>query len=85
MLSATDFNWGAKSGWFWLGIGIFCVSYTFLRVPETKDRTYLEIDRMFEEGVPARKFKATRYGSKSCLRSVCLVADVACQAILTYQ
>jgi SP family general alpha glucoside:H+ symporter-like MFS transporter len=69
MLSPTDFDWGAKSGWFWLGAGIFCVSYTFFRVPETKDRTYLEIDRMFEEGVSARKFKATRYESKLLLDS----------------
>jgi hypothetical protein len=27
----------------------------------SKDRTYLEIDRMFLEGVPARKFKQTRF------------------------
>jgi hypothetical protein len=59
------FNWGAKSGWFWFGIGLFCVGYTFFRVPETKDRTYLELDKLFQDRVPARKFRATKLDRES--------------------
>ena len=33
-----------------------CV-YLYFCLPELKGRTYLEIQEMFQEGVPARKFK----------------------------
>jgi hypothetical protein len=33
-------------------------------LPETKDRTFGEIDLLFEHGVPARKFKYTKVDRK---------------------
>jgi SP family general alpha glucoside:H+ symporter-like MFS transporter len=66
-IAPTDsqaFNWGAKSGWFWFGIGFFCFTYTFFRVPETKDRQYLELDQLFADGVSARKFSSTKLDSE---------------------
>lgn len=33
--------------------------YSFSRLPETKDRTFEELDVLFEKRVPARKFAST--------------------------
>jgi len=54
--SKTAWNWGAKVGWYWLGIDAVALVYTFFRIPETKDRTFLELDWLFFQRVPARKF-----------------------------
>ena len=53
----TAWNWGAKVGWYWLGIDIVAIIYTYFRIPETKDRTFLELDYLFGQRVPARKFR----------------------------
>ncbi|GES64123.1 MFS alpha-glucoside transporter [Aspergillus terreus] len=60
MLSSTAWNWGAKAGLFYAGTNLTCNIWCWFRLPETKDRTFGEIDLLFENGVPARKFKDTR-------------------------
>jgi SP family general alpha glucoside:H+ symporter-like MFS transporter len=57
MLNPTAWNWGAKSGFFFAGTCFICCVWTFFRLPEPKGRTYAELDLLFEEGWPARKFK----------------------------
>jgi SP family general alpha glucoside:H+ symporter-like MFS transporter len=58
-LTTTAWNWGAKSAFFWAG-SCFCLfAWTFFRLPEPKGRTYAELDVLFEQRVPARKFKTT--------------------------
>jgi len=47
---------------FWAGMTVLCITWTYFRLPETKDFTFAEIDRLFEQGVPARKF--TEYRGK---------------------
>ncbi|KAG7285762.1 hypothetical protein NEMBOFW57_008056 [Staphylotrichum longicolle] len=59
MLNPTEWNWGAKSGFFWAGACFVCAVWTFFRLPEPKGRTYGELDVLFENGVSARKFKST--------------------------
>ena len=59
MLNPTAWNWRAKSGFFWAGTGFLCLVWTYFRVPEPKDRTYAELDLLFEQKVSARKFKST--------------------------
>jgi len=59
MLNPTEWNWGAKSGFFWAGACFCCAVWTFFRLPEPKGRTYGELDVLFESGVSARKFKST--------------------------
>ena len=59
MLNPTAWNWGAKTGFFWAGITFLCFVWTFFRLPEPKDRTYAELDALFEMKVPARKFSST--------------------------
>lgn len=60
MLSATSWNWGAKAGFFYAGTNLLCLTWCWFRLPETKDRTFGEIDLLFENHVPARKFKYTK-------------------------
>jgi SP family general alpha glucoside:H+ symporter-like MFS transporter len=60
MLSPTSWNWGPKSGLFWAGSAGLSTLYCFLRLPETKQRSYGELDLMFEKGIPAWRFKGTK-------------------------
>lgn len=47
MLSAQAWDWGALCGFFWLGTNLISITYCFFRLPETKDRTYGELDVLF--------------------------------------
>jgi SP family general alpha glucoside:H+ symporter-like MFS transporter len=59
MLNPSAWNWGAKIGYFWAGSCLLCFLWAFFRLPEPKGRTYAELDLLFEQGVPARRFSAT--------------------------
>ncbi|KAL1595831.1 hypothetical protein SLS60_009521 [Paraconiothyrium brasiliense] len=59
MLNPSAWHWGAKSAFFWAGTCFLCLVWTFFRLPEPKGRTYGELDILFEQRVPARKFKET--------------------------
>ncbi|KAF4959243.1 hypothetical protein FSARC_10759 [Fusarium sarcochroum] len=59
MISPLGWNWGAKAGLFYAGTNLLCNTWCWFRLPETKDRTFGEIDLLFENKVPARKFKYT--------------------------
>jgi SP family general alpha glucoside:H+ symporter-like MFS transporter len=58
-LSTTAWNWGGKSGLFWCGIDILLFTYTFFRIPETRNRSFLELDYLFGNKVKTRKFSTT--------------------------
>ncbi len=57
MLNPTAWNWGARSAFFWAALCFLCAIWTFFRLPEPKGRTYGELDALFEQRVPARRFK----------------------------
>lgn len=59
MLNPAAWNWRAKTGFFWAGSCLMCLVWTYFRLPEPKGRTYAELDLLFEQKVPARKFKTT--------------------------
>ncbi|KAI1813365.1 general alpha-glucoside permease [Poronia punctata] len=59
-LSPDEWNWGPKSAFFWAGVNSVFTAYVFFRLPETKGRTYAELDILFENKVPARKFASTK-------------------------
>lgn len=46
-----------KLGFFFGGLAALCLLWSYFRVPETKGRTYEELDILFDKKVPARKFK----------------------------
>ncbi|KAK2014527.1 alpha glucoside transporter [Colletotrichum eremochloae] len=59
MLNPSAWNWGAKSGLFWAASCALCFVWTWFRLPEPKGRTYGELEVLFEQGIPARKFSTT--------------------------
>ncbi|KAF4988861.1 hypothetical protein FGRMN_9503 [Fusarium graminum] len=59
-LSSTAWNWGARTAYFWAGTCLLSALWVFFRLPEPKDRTYAELDVLFEKRVPARKFAETQ-------------------------
>ncbi|KAH7309712.1 general substrate transporter [Stachybotrys elegans] len=58
-LSSAAWNWGSRTAYFWAGTCFLCVVWVFFRLPEPKGRTYAELDLLFEQRVPARKFAKT--------------------------
>ncbi|KAK4553811.1 hypothetical protein LTR86_008986 [Recurvomyces mirabilis] len=59
MVSPVGWGWGAKTALFYAGTNLICNIWCWFRLPETKDRTFGEIDLLFENRVPARKFVST--------------------------
>ncbi|OAQ61353.1 general alpha-glucoside permease [Purpureocillium lilacinum] len=53
----TQANIQGKLGFFFGGLAALCLVWSYFRVPETMGRTYEELDLLFDNNVPARKFK----------------------------
>lgn len=60
MINPSAWNWGARSGFFWAGSCFLCLVWTYFRLPEPKDRTFAELNILFDNRVSARKFRTTR-------------------------
>lgn len=56
LLNAPYANLGAKVGFIFGGCAVLAIIFAFFCVPECKGRTLEEIDRLFLDGVPIRKF-----------------------------
>ena len=52
-------NLGGKVAFIFGGTTLFCFIGTWFFVPETKDRSVAEIDKLFQMGVGSRKFAST--------------------------
>lgn len=57
MMNANHAHWRGKAGFFFGGFNVLFTVWAFYRIPETKGRTFEELDILFERGVPARHFK----------------------------
>ncbi|KAK5445318.1 hypothetical protein LTS15_010099 [Exophiala xenobiotica] len=55
-MNPDELNWKGYTGFFWFGSAFFTLVWAFFRLPETKGRTYEELDLMFAAKVPTRKF-----------------------------
>ncbi|PVI04244.1 sugar transporter [Periconia macrospinosa] len=60
MLNPTAGNWKGKTGFFWGACAAVFFVWTFFRLPETKGRTFEELDILFANRVPAREFDKYR-------------------------
>ncbi|KAL4787949.1 general substrate transporter [Aspergillus varians] len=57
MLNPTAWDWKGRTGFFWAGITVGLTAWAYFRLPESKGRTFAEMDILFERGVSARRFK----------------------------
>jgi hypothetical protein len=50
-------NWGGKVGFFFGGLSFVAVLIIYFEIPEMKNRSYGELDEMFEKRLKTREFK----------------------------
>jgi SP family general alpha glucoside:H+ symporter-like MFS transporter len=55
-MSPTSWNAKGKTAFFWGSLSFLTTVWGFFRLPETKDRTFYEMDVLFQKKIPARKF-----------------------------
>ncbi|EKD03514.1 trehalose transport-related protein [Trichosporon asahii var. asahii CBS 8904] len=65
MIAPDSWNWGPKCAFFFAGINSLWTLWAFFRVPETSNRSYAELEILFANKVPARKFARTRVWDES--------------------
>ena len=58
-LNPSAWGWGVRAGFFWGGTCLLTFVWAFFRLPEIKGRTYEELDILFANKTPARKFAST--------------------------
>ncbi|KAJ3959818.1 hypothetical protein N0V92_003525 [Colletotrichum tropicale] len=54
--SADAWNWGAKTGMLYFGFCLIWAVWIFFFLPETRNRTFAELDYLFQKKVSARRF-----------------------------
>ncbi|RSL97228.1 hypothetical protein CDV31_013136 [Fusarium ambrosium] len=59
MISASEWNWGLKTCWFFAGTGAICTAAVWLLVPETSGRSPAELDELFERKIKPWQFRQT--------------------------
>ena len=59
LINPTEANLKGKTAFVWFGISVLTVIWSLFRLPETKGKTYEELDILFEKRVPAWKFAKT--------------------------
>ncbi|KAF4810326.1 General alpha-glucoside permease [Colletotrichum tropicale] len=57
--SADAWNWGAKTGMLYFGFCLIWAVWIFFFLPETRNRTFAELDYLFQKKVSARRFTTT--------------------------
>nr|QFR37096.1 MFS transporter [Cyberlindnera americana] len=58
LINPSEGNLKGKTAFVWLASAISVLIWAFFRLPETNDRSFAELDIMFEKGIPARKFSS---------------------------
>lgn len=57
MLNPAEGNWKGKAAFPAAGMSLLWLLWAYFRLPETKGRTYAELDVLFEKKISARQFK----------------------------
>nr|QFR37044.1 MFS transporter [Cyberlindnera americana] len=56
MINPGEGNLKGKTAFIWLGTAVSVLVWAYFRLPETRDRSFAELDVMFEKKLPARQF-----------------------------
>lgn len=59
MLTPNEGNMRGKTGFVFGGISLLCMVWSYFRLPETRGRSFEELDILFHKKVSPRKFKKT--------------------------
>lgn len=59
LLNSTGWNLAGKCGFVWGSTAVVCWVSAYFFLPELKDRSYREVDILFNRKIAARKFKST--------------------------
>ncbi|KAM5356810.1 hypothetical protein ACJ41O_003456 [Fusarium nematophilum] len=60
LINPTEADLKGKTAFFWFGIAFLATLWAVFRLPETKGRTFEELDVLFEKGVKAWRFASTK-------------------------
>lgn len=60
MINPDQANLRGKIGFFFGGLSVLGLIWSYFRVPETRGRTYEELDIMFSRGLKTKQFKSYR-------------------------
>jgi SP family general alpha glucoside:H+ symporter-like MFS transporter len=60
LINPTEANLKGKAALVWFGVGVLTLIWAAFRLPETKDKTYEELDILFEKRVPAWRFASAK-------------------------
>lgn len=58
LINPGSANLQGKTAFVWFGTALPTLIWSYFRLPETKDRTYEELDILFEKRIAARKFSS---------------------------
>jgi len=56
MLNSDQADWRGKAGFLFGGISLVCLIWCWFRIPESRRRTFEELDILFERKIPPREF-----------------------------
>ncbi|KAJ0421155.1 general substrate transporter, partial [Aspergillus carlsbadensis] len=59
-MNEDEGDWRGKMGFLFAGTAALCAVYCFFCLPETRGRTFEELDVLFERRVPSRRFRDCR-------------------------
>ena len=58
LINPTEANLRGRTAFVWFGVSLLTTAWAVLRLPETRGRTYEELDVLFEKRIPAWKFSS---------------------------
>lgn len=65
----TPWNWGPRAGFFFMGTNIIALVWAYFGLPETSGFSYAELEILFSNKVPARKFTEANINDEAILVS----------------
>jgi SP family general alpha glucoside:H+ symporter-like MFS transporter len=78
ILNPSSWNLRGKGGFIWSAFCLFCLVWSYFRLPESRGRSPAELDMLFEKGVSAREFRG--YHVEPFRRDLVAEGDQPCKS-----